>query len=113
VGAAHGLDTLGYTVPYVASWASGEKKSEIEIVRATGEKVRGCANRILDALDTMQVFGGDVSELTPAGRTQGPSQAGRTQHRPPQAGRAGVSSGPVFAGYEPVGGVPVLAGLGV
>lgn len=38
IGAAHGLDTGGYTIPYVAGWASSVKDAEpAEVVKATGE----------------------------------------------------------------------------
>jgi hypothetical protein len=53
VGAAHGMDTTVYTIPYVSTWAAqvdGEEPSKI--VRATGERVRATAMKILDQLDT-------------------------------------------------------------
>lgn len=60
IGAAHGLDTTSYTVPYVASWASGVPgKSPIEVVQATAERVRSTAGAVLDALGTEQVGDGD------------------------------------------------------
>ena len=44
VGAAHGLDTDDYTVPYVSSWASSVPgKSPVEVVQSTAERVRGAA----------------------------------------------------------------------
>jgi len=64
VGAAHGLDTSGYTIPYVASWASGvDGTSPVEVVQATAERVRGAAVSILNQLDTTQVGDGDPPGL--------------------------------------------------
>lgn len=59
VGAAHGMDTTGYTIPYVAGWAANvDGKNPVEIVQATGERVRKTATAILDQLDTDQVADG-------------------------------------------------------
>jgi antirestriction protein ArdC len=64
IGAAHGLDTSTYTVPYVASWASSVPgKSTVEVVQATAERVRSAAVTVLDALDTQQVGTGDPPGL--------------------------------------------------
>jgi hypothetical protein len=65
IAAAHGMDTSDYTIPYVAAWASTVKDSSpIEVVKATGERVRAAAVAILDALPTVQVGGGDPPGLT-------------------------------------------------
>lgn len=73
IGAAHGLDTSPYTVPYVASWASSVPgTSPMEVVQATADRVRTAATTVLDALDTPQVGTGDPpglersARLTPA-----------------------------------------------
>jgi antirestriction protein ArdC len=59
VGAAHGLDTTTYTVPYVSSWASSVSgKTPVEVVQSTAERVRKAAVGILDQLDTRQVGNG-------------------------------------------------------
>src|SRR5690606_15548025 len=56
VGAAHGMDTTGYTIPYVAGWAANvDGKEPVEVVKATGERVWKTAAGILDQLDTAQV----------------------------------------------------------
>lgn len=48
---AFGLDSTGYTVPYVASWSSTVRDQKpIEVIRATGERVRRTALAILDLL---------------------------------------------------------------
>jgi len=70
IGAAHGMDTTAYTIPYVSGWASSVKdQSPAEVVQATGEKVRRTATMILDALPTTQIGSGDppgLSRETPA-----------------------------------------------
>lgn len=59
VGAAHGMDTSGYTVPYVSTWAARvEGQDPVEVVKATGERVRKTALGILEQLDTVQVGNG-------------------------------------------------------
>lgn len=65
IGAAHRLDTSGYTIPYVSSWATTvEGKSPVEVVQATGERVRAAAAKILNALPTVQVGAGDPPGLS-------------------------------------------------
>lgn len=60
VGAAHGLATDDYTIPYVASWASSVPgRTAVQVVQSTAARVRGAAVTILDKLDTAQ--GGDGS----------------------------------------------------
>jgi hypothetical protein len=64
IGAAHGLDTASYTVPYVSSWASSVPgKSPVEVVQATAERVRVAAISVLDKLETHQVGSGDPPGL--------------------------------------------------
>lgn len=64
VGAAHGMDTSDYTIPYVSTWASTvADSSPIEVVQATGERVRKTALGILDQLDTAQLDDGDPPGL--------------------------------------------------
>lgn len=82
VGAAHGLDTSSYTVPYVSSWASSVAGANpVDVVQATAERVRTTAVRVLDQLDTVQVGDGDppglIREAT--GRT-----APTAGHQPPE-----------------------------
>lgn len=48
---AFGMDSASYTVPYVGSWSSSVPgQSPLEVVRATGERVRVTALRVLDGL---------------------------------------------------------------
>lgn len=64
IGAAHGLDTSTYTVPYVSSWASSVSgRSPVELVQATAERVRGAAVTVLDKLETRQVGDGNPPGL--------------------------------------------------
>ena len=59
IGAAHGMDTSGYTIPYVSTWAARvDGKEPVEIVKTTGERVRKIAMGILDQLDTTQIGDG-------------------------------------------------------
>lgn len=65
VAAAHGMDTSDYTVPYVSGWAATvPEKSPVEVVQATGERVRKTSASILDQLPTMQIGNGDPPGLT-------------------------------------------------
>lgn len=71
IGAAHGLDTSSYTIPYVAGWAGNVNgKSPVETVQATGERVRKTAASILDQLDTDMIGNGDPPGLTRDAPTQ-------------------------------------------
>jgi hypothetical protein len=65
IGAAHGMDTASYTIPYVSGWAGTVTDTDpAEVVQATGERVRKAAGAILDALDTAQVGAGEPRGLT-------------------------------------------------
>jgi hypothetical protein len=65
IGAAHGMDTTGYTIPYVSTWAARvDGKDPVQVVQATGERVRKTALGILDQLDTFQVANGTPPGLT-------------------------------------------------
>lgn len=43
---ALGLDSSGYSLPYVARWSNGD----VSLVRTVAERVHGCAGQILDSL---------------------------------------------------------------
>ncbi|GAA2119138.1 ImmA/IrrE family metallo-endopeptidase [Kocuria atrinae] len=78
IGAAHGMDTSGYTIPYVSTWAARvDGKEPVEIVKATGERVRKTALAILDQLDTVQVANG-----TPPGLDRDTPQHGHAAREP-------------------------------
>lgn len=89
IGAAHGMDTSSYAIPYVSGWAGTVKdKDPAEVVQATGERVRKTAVAILDALPTVQLGGGD-----PPGLTRDSARADRA----PQAARVAPPVEPVRA----------------
>lgn len=81
VGAAHGMDTSGYTIPYISTWAARvDGKEPVEVVQATGERVRKTSIGILDQLDTAQVPDGTPPGLnrdTPAKKATGQTVAER------------------------------------
>ncbi|MFH5823102.1 ArdC-like ssDNA-binding domain-containing protein [Georgenia sp. AZ-5] len=85
IGAAHGLDTTTYTVPYVASWASSVPgKSPIEVVKSTAERVRTTAASILDKLATAQVGNGEppgLEAIRQAAAATPPRQGRSRDHR--------------------------------
>ncbi|MFB7893685.1 ArdC-like ssDNA-binding domain-containing protein [Microbacterium sp. NPDC056044] len=73
VAAAHGMDTQGYTIPYVAGWATAVPDADaVAVVQQTGERVRRAAVAILDALPTEQVSAGDPPGLDRRGHTREP-----------------------------------------
>lgn len=74
IGAAHGMDTTGYTLPYVATWAGG--KDPAATVRSTAERVVRTARTILDSLPTDHGLGGQ------------PPGAGRTVETPERLARS-------------------------
>ncbi len=79
IGAAHGMDTSEYTIPYVAGWAANVNgKEPVEVVQAAGERIRKTALDLLDRLDTTQVPDG-----IPPGLDRAPErrQPDREQHR--------------------------------
>jgi hypothetical protein len=64
VGAAHGLDTSSYTVPYVLTWAASVPgKTPVQVVQSTAERVRTTALGVLEKLDTQQVGDGSPPGL--------------------------------------------------
>lgn len=51
ISAAWGLDSTGYTVPYVSGWASAVDGADpVAVLRATGERARSTAVGVLDRL---------------------------------------------------------------
>lgn len=56
IGAAHGMDTTAYTIPYVSTWASQVPNQDpVQTVQDTGIRVHIAAIDILDHLDTPKV----------------------------------------------------------
>ena len=95
IGAAHGMDTTGYTIPYVSAWAGHVNGKEVvQVVQATGERVRKTALGILDQLDTFQVSGGTPPDLirdAPTAEPKTPHMAAPSEQRP--AARVPVLAG--------------------
>jgi len=89
IGAAHGLDTSEYTIPYVSTWATSiDGKTPVEVVQATGARVRTAAVAILASLPTMQAGSGDPPGLTRAA-PESPASS-HTSHgvgQPPDTGQ--------------------------
>ncbi|WP_181457545.1 ImmA/IrrE family metallo-endopeptidase, partial [Burkholderia multivorans] len=94
IGAAHGIDTSGYTVPYVSTWAARvDGKEPVEVVRATGERVRKTALTILDQLDTAQVGDGTPPGLDrDAAQREAPAQAQASPTAEPASPRQATPS---------------------
>ncbi|WP_019157656.1 ArdC-like ssDNA-binding domain-containing protein [Brevibacterium senegalense] len=83
IGAAHGMDTSEYTIPYVAGWAAAvDGKNPVEVVQAAGERIRKTALDVLDRLDTEQVSNG-----IPPGLTRDAPQQQAQRERPRIASR--------------------------
>ncbi|GAA1488237.1 ArdC-like ssDNA-binding domain-containing protein [Brachybacterium sacelli] len=100
IGAAHHMDTSGYTIPYVSTWAARvDGKEPVEIVKATGERVRKTASTILDQLDTAQVTDGTPPGLDREARQH--DQPARTQVTHEQRTSARPAAGRVEPLPEP------------
>ena len=88
IGAAHGMDTSAYTVPYVAGWAFSVPDTDpVEVITTTGERVRKAALAILDRLDTVMVSDGIPPGLNRQSPQRGhpsqvPSNASEPDSRP-------------------------------
>ncbi|WP_243729235.1 ArdC-like ssDNA-binding domain-containing protein [Nesterenkonia sphaerica] len=107
VGAAHGMDTSDYTIPYVSTWAAQVKDQEpAEVVKATGERVRQTALSVLEQLDTPQVTDG-----TPPGLERHQPQRSSAVRQSPEP-RDRQRTGPVRPIPEPAGArrEPVASG---
>jgi hypothetical protein len=64
VGAAHGLDTSSYTVPYVSTWAANVPgKTAVEVLQSTAERIRNTALGVLEKLDTQKIGDGNPPGL--------------------------------------------------
>lgn len=91
VTAAYGMDTSGYTVPYVARWsATVDDRDPVEVVRGTGELARRTALAILDTLPEPPIGDG-----TPPGldtRSNEPSMTSGRLPSPRQTRHPDVSS---------------------
>ena len=94
IGAAHGMTTDGYTIPYVSTWAArADDKEPAQIVQATGERVRKTALAILDQLDTPQLGDGTPPGLERDTPTAKPTRASSRQVEPDRPHAAPVLAG--------------------
>jgi hypothetical protein len=76
---AYGVDTSGYTVPYVARWSAAvDDRDPVEVVRGTGELARRTALAILDTLPEPRTGNG-----TPAGLDTRSNEPHLISARPP------------------------------
>lgn len=109
IGAAHHMDTTGYTIPYVSTWAAQvDGKEPVEIVKATGERVRKTALTILDQLATAQVGNG-----TPPGLDREAPQRNQPSHdrsAPERAASARRVEPVPETGPRPVASTAVMQG---
>ncbi|TLP92743.1 ImmA/IrrE family metallo-endopeptidase [Nesterenkonia salmonea] len=98
IGAAHGMDTSDYTIPYVSTWAAQVKDQEpAEVVKATGERVGKTAISVLEQLNTSQVTDG-----TPPGLERHHPQRSGAVRQSPEA-KDVQRTGPVRSIPEPAG----------
>lgn len=97
VAATHGMDTTGYTIPYVSTWAARVDGNEpAEVVKATGERVRKTALAILDQLGTTQIADGvppGLNRETPARQSSPRPEAPASLPEPARSPTAPVSVG--------------------
>jgi antirestriction protein ArdC len=92
IGAAHGMDTSDYSLPYITTWAS--RGEGLATVRQTGTRVIATARRVLDELPTMQWGSGQppgLRERMEQQRREAPIVHARRDRRPGRAVAAGVS----------------------
>lgn len=78
IGAAHGMDTVAYTIPYVSGWATQVPNQDpVKTIQDTASRVRAAALGILDRLDTVK-----TSDGNPPGLEQARTRATMGQLRP-------------------------------
>jgi hypothetical protein len=91
IGAAHGMDTSDYSLPYISTWASRDEG--LATVRATGTRVIATARRVLDELPTRQWGSGQppgLQERVEQQRREAPALHVRHDRQPART-MAGVS----------------------
>jgi len=92
IGAAHGMDTSDYSLPYISTWASRDEG--LATVRATGTRVIATARRVLDELPTTQWGSGQppgLQERVEQQRRESTALHQRRDRQPARALTAGVS----------------------
>jgi DNA primase len=83
--AALGVDTTGYSLPYVASWSGGD----LDKVTATADRVIGCAHQVIAHLEADRHLEHDRSRTITASR-QASEEVSLPTVDTPGAGRVGV-----------------------
>lgn len=91
IGAAHGLDTSVYSLPYISTWASRDEG--IATVRQVGARVIATARKILDELPTQQWGSGQPPGLEQRLEQQRQQEASHKLELYPRHERASVSAG--------------------
>ena len=88
VAASHGLDTSGYTVPYVAGWANSvSDRTVAEVLQDTADKARRTALGILETLPEPS-----VSDGYPQGMSEALAARSNTTSPPPERAPAARAS---------------------
>jgi hypothetical protein len=106
IGAAHGMDTSIYTIPYVSGWASTvDGKDPVTVVKHTAERVRKIAVSILDRLDTPQISDGEPPGLV----REAPKRPASTRSTSP--GRSAASRSRAAGSNEAAGTRSAVRGL--
>lgn len=84
IGACYGMDTSGYSIPYVAGWSETVKdKNPLEVVQDTGKRVMDTALKVLDRLPEPPVDDGTPPALdTPAQRGPDRSRSRYAEREP-------------------------------
>ena len=97
IGAAHGMDTSSYTIPYVTTWAAQvDGKKPADVVKTTGERVRAIALKILDQLDTDQLGTG-----TPPGLQRDVPARASAERQPPERRIASAVGATASSRHDP------------
>lgn len=78
LGAAHGMDTAGYSLAYVTAWAASAEPAEV--VRATARRVVAAAQDVLAGLDTEHGSGGQPPGVARALTRDATERSGRPAH---------------------------------
>jgi hypothetical protein len=95
VAAHHGLDTAGYTFPYVATWAERTGEDPAKVVHATGQRVIAAAHQILE--HTTATVGEAYPQPTPRAHRRAPA----TPPAPATTVAADMDSTPTAAAPQP------------
>ena len=92
VCAALGIDSAGYSLPYVASWSGGD----VAKVTATANRVIGCARTVIDQLEQSRDLEHERAERSTSGRRHREGtleEVSRSRQAGPTRSRTGPRSG--------------------